>query len=228
MCFSFVFVCMQGCYVYLCLSSNIWCRDFFKKTQEQFHSIPVKVPDGYGIGYIIKDSQIHYAICSRHRQTTRYALTLKRILIDMANLLEPISNTKVHDLINSTSIPQQRQSLREISSDSANISSLDIGGEASVESICLATGKTPEVIEELIPTNYAPTQRWVGEDNIHSAANHITGTKPKPSTPRQIHSFDSIPSRPDRRESQSVTKSSLHHSFDTLPIRPNRRGSTYL
>lgn len=44
------------------------------------------VPDGLGIGYIIKDHQLHYSISSKHRQTRRYASTLEAILKEMASL----------------------------------------------------------------------------------------------------------------------------------------------
>jgi carnitine O-acetyltransferase len=54
------------------------------------------VPDGLGIGYIIKDSQIHYSISSKHRQTTRYACTLDSVLKDMARLMAPSSSSMSH------------------------------------------------------------------------------------------------------------------------------------
>jgi len=44
------------------------------------------VPDGFGIGYIIKDSSIHYSISSKHRQTSRYASVLEASLREMASL----------------------------------------------------------------------------------------------------------------------------------------------
>jgi carnitine O-acetyltransferase len=55
------------------------------------------VPDGLGIGYIIKDTCLHYSISSKHRQTTRYALTLEATLQEMANLLEPTDTTHVRE-----------------------------------------------------------------------------------------------------------------------------------
>jgi hypothetical protein len=86
--------------------------------------IILQVPDGYGIGYIIKESHLHYSICSKHRQTKRYALTLEGVLREMASLLEPISNTKVQ---NSDS-PQQRRSVL-----TSNDSYGDIWGESSYQ-----------------------------------------------------------------------------------------------
>jgi len=55
------------------------------------------VPDGLGIGYIIKDNGLNYAICSKHRQTARYAMTLEAVLKEMAHLLGPAPQTKVVD-----------------------------------------------------------------------------------------------------------------------------------
>jgi carnitine O-acetyltransferase len=44
------------------------------------------VPDGLGIGYIIKENQLHYSISSKHRQTRRYAYTLESVLNEMSQL----------------------------------------------------------------------------------------------------------------------------------------------
>ena len=86
-----------------------------------------QVPNGYGIGYIIKESNLHYSICSKHRQTKRYALTLEGVLREMASLLEPISNTKVHD--QNSDIPQQRRSVLASYNDSYG----DLWGESSFQ-----------------------------------------------------------------------------------------------
>mmetsp|Transcript_38663 Transcript_38663/g.93477 ORF Transcript_38663/g.93477 Transcript_38663/m.93477 type:complete len:811 (-) Transcript_38663:205-2637(-) len=45
------------------------------------------VPDGFGVGYIIKDRSIYYSISSKHRQTARYAHALRVTLRDMAATL---------------------------------------------------------------------------------------------------------------------------------------------
>jgi hypothetical protein len=63
------------------------------------------VPDGFGIGYIIKDNSIHYSISSKHRQTRRYASTLESVLKELASMLNPLSS--VH-------IPSARSSLKLI------------------------------------------------------------------------------------------------------------------
>ena len=48
------------------------------------------VPDGFGVGYIIKDSGLQYSISSKHRQTQRYALSLDETLLEMEELLNPL------------------------------------------------------------------------------------------------------------------------------------------
>lgn len=53
------------------------------------------VPDGFGIGYIIKDNGLQYGISSKHRQTMRYALSLKETLLEMQDLLEPMNAAPV-------------------------------------------------------------------------------------------------------------------------------------
>ena len=59
------------------------------------------VPDGFGIGYIIKDRSIYYSISSKHRQTKRYAQNLESSLRGMAALFH--SKKKSHYSKNSSS-----------------------------------------------------------------------------------------------------------------------------
>jgi carnitine O-acetyltransferase len=53
------------------------------------------VPDGFGIGYIIKDNGLQYSVSSKHRQNKRYAEILRSTLTEMQNLLQPISSVEV-------------------------------------------------------------------------------------------------------------------------------------
>jgi carnitine O-acetyltransferase len=53
------------------------------------------VPDGFGVGYIIKDSSIQYSISSKHRQTKRFADSIRQILLEIGELLGP---TKYHSV----------------------------------------------------------------------------------------------------------------------------------
>ena len=77
------------------------------------------VPDGLGIGYIIKDHGVHFAISSKHRQTKRYAHTLDCVLNEMGQLFTP--KTSIHVPSEpSTSHPErgldtgERRSLRNL------------------------------------------------------------------------------------------------------------------
>ena len=81
------------------------------------------VADGLGIGYIIKDNSIHYSISSKHRQTQRYASTLKSILREMASLLKPLSS--VH-------VPETRTDLKSLPNHNISYDSYgDIWGESA-------------------------------------------------------------------------------------------------
>ena len=53
------------------------------------------VQDGFGIGYIIRDSGLQFSISSKHRQTKRFAHILNQTLMDMGNLLQPLSSMSV-------------------------------------------------------------------------------------------------------------------------------------
>ena len=53
------------------------------------------VPDGFGIGYIIKEDGLQYSISSKHRQTRRYAMTLLKVLLEFEKLMTPLSSVSV-------------------------------------------------------------------------------------------------------------------------------------
>lgn len=50
------------------------------------------VPDGFGVGYIIKDSRIQYSISSKHRQTKRFAHAIHQTLNEIRDFLEPLKS----------------------------------------------------------------------------------------------------------------------------------------
>ena len=50
------------------------------------------VPDGFGVGYIIKDSRIQYSISSKHRQTKRFARAIYQTVSEIGELLEPLNS----------------------------------------------------------------------------------------------------------------------------------------
>lgn len=49
-------------------------------------------PDGFGVGYIIKDSRIQYSISSKHRQTKRFAHAIRQTLDEIAEFLGPLTS----------------------------------------------------------------------------------------------------------------------------------------
>jgi len=53
------------------------------------------VPNGFGIGYIIRDGGFQYSISSKHRQTKRYANMLEKTLNDIGDLLSNENFVKV-------------------------------------------------------------------------------------------------------------------------------------
>ena len=53
------------------------------------------VPDGFGIGYIIKDQTLHFSISSRSRQTDRYRNTLLFVLCQVESMLKPTMKVEV-------------------------------------------------------------------------------------------------------------------------------------
>lgn len=67
------------------------------------------VPDGFGIGYIIKDQGISYSVSSKHRQTRRFVGSLRLALKDMEGLLVTGSAVTV----------RHRASLRKIDKETA-------------------------------------------------------------------------------------------------------------
>eukprot|EP00934_Nitzschia_sp_Nitz4_P006018 Nitzschia sp. Nitz4//scaffold138_size62050//25030//27297//NITZ4_006387-RA/size62050-processed-gene-0.61-mRNA-1//-1//CDS//3329535764//6008//frame0 len=88
------------------------------------------VPEGFGIGYIIKDNQLHYGISSKQRQTRRFALVLEKVLVDMANLF---TLTKKGRLVKSTWIANPRKSLTSLTPDMVSYEGYDdVWGESTL------------------------------------------------------------------------------------------------
>jgi len=176
------------------------------------------VPDGYGIGYIIKDSHLHYAICSKHRQTHRYALTLEGVLREMASLLQPISTTEVHDHSSRGSSTNIASTVMAVSNDSH----VDIWGESSFQS-SIDEGR-PGVIHEA-----QADQRWTGDGigftpksedflspPIKAQLNDIMATAAAVAT---------IATIPEERRKSTSKDHERRGSNDLMPIRPDRRTS---
>ena len=167
------------------------------------------VPDGYGIGYIIKETHLHFAICSKHRQTTRYALTLEGVLREMASILEPISNTTVHDT--NTRCPQPSPLADRADSYG------DLWGESFVPQ------SRPEVIQES-----TAEKRWSGEvaetlDTFLSQPFKMALNDEAPSTSATANA--TITAINDEMRKIESTRRQRRGSNDIMPIRPDRRSS---
>ncbi len=68
-------------------------------------------PDGFGIGYIIKDSGLQYSISSKHRQTQRYALSLNETLLEMEDLLRPLDGQPMGSPISPRRVVEKRRNI---------------------------------------------------------------------------------------------------------------------
>jgi len=59
-------------------------------------TFPFLFPDGFGIGYIIRDTGIHFAVASKHRQTLRFVNELENTLVALKRLLNATSTVVCH------------------------------------------------------------------------------------------------------------------------------------
>jgi len=72
------------------------------------------VPDGFGVGYIVKDSRIQYSISSKHRQTKRFAHAIHQTLHEIGEMLDPVISQSVgYHNVETKSIPSMKQSAVE-------------------------------------------------------------------------------------------------------------------
>ncbi|KAG7355010.1 choline/carnitine o-acyltransferase [Nitzschia inconspicua] len=202
------------------------------------------VPNGLGIGYIIKDACLHYAICSKHRQTKRYAMTLEAVLKQMAKLLAPLSQTTVRNHHRSPS--QSRMSLKQIP---VNAISYDAYGDIWGES---TPPRSPKVVEDMLlpsiplfegstlsnhstaplfvePLGVAQEGRWSaeaskaphGKDMSDSDTDDILDDE-------ELEKGSTKDIRLDLKDIESPQvqrKFKRRGSNDKLPTRPSRRGS---
>ena len=102
------------------------------------------VPDGFGIGYIIKDNGLQYSVSSKHRQTKRYVKVLESTLNDFNRLLQPINSFEV-DGAHGDKI---RHSLQEISvcHTTTHVDTYsDIYGEGNAPPLCLEHSESTAV-----------------------------------------------------------------------------------
>lgn len=202
------------------------------------------VPDGLGIGYIIKDACLHYAICSKHRQTTRYAMTLEAVLKEMAKLLGPVHHTTVRNHHRSPS--ENRMSLKQIP---VNAISYDAYGDFWGES---TPPRRPKVVDDgllsTLPPIHLPTTSDHSTAPLYDQPSGVAQERRwsaeaiKPLDEKDLSDFETDKiAGDDESEEDSVkdiqvnlndSTSQLRRTFkrrgsnDKLPTRPSRRGST--
>lgn len=207
------------------------------------------VPDGLGIGYIIKETCLHYAICSKHRQTTRYAKTLDAVLKEMANMFSPLSHTTVRNHHRSSS--HNRLSLKQIP---VNAISYDAYGDIWGES---TPPRNPTMADEKLissippfhlpsasdhsstaplrdePSGVLQERRWSaeaikaldGKDSSDSDTDQITNDEDEAES-EEILTTNVVLELNDNASPQQRRKIKRRGSNDKLPAIPSRRGST--
>jgi hypothetical protein len=204
------------------------------------------VPDGLGIGYIIKDTCLHYAICSKHRQTTRYAMTLVSVLKEMAKLMNPLSHTKVRNHHRGEE-RQQRLSLKQIP---VNAISYDAYGDVWGESTPTRQPKKRDInLESRLPTMPLPCasdhstallkdetsgaaqeRRWSAEDIIPLCDKDLSESEDDIVVPLALDDHEDIQKGNSNKSNDGSFTSPTRQfkrrgSNDQLPTYPNRRKS---
>ncbi|CAK9034433.1 Putative mitochondrial carnitine O-acetyltransferase [Durusdinium trenchii] len=78
------------------LSTNVLSTSNCGNPSLRFFGFGPVTPQGFGVGYIIKDEAIHFCVTSKHRQTDRFIKTLRHYLGEVQDALlslEPSYNT---------------------------------------------------------------------------------------------------------------------------------------
>lgn len=83
------------------------------------------VPDGFGIGYVIKDYGLSFSVSTKHRQTQRYVRSLKNTLREFKEIMKPTGGIQV----------EQRHSLTVFKHHDVDVPTAydDVFGENSAE-----------------------------------------------------------------------------------------------
>lgn len=90
------------------------------------------VPNGFGVGYIIKDHGLSYSVSSKHRQTKRYVRSLRTTLKEMQDVLLPVSSIEVKN--KRTTLVEVKHKLRRYES-STPMEYPDVYGESTAPEI---------------------------------------------------------------------------------------------
>ena len=83
----------------------------YQNDERSFLKMFLVVPDGFGLGYIIKDNALSYCVSSKHRQTQRYVNMLHKILLEFEELLKPASTIEVSGI---KALTKRHGSLRDV------------------------------------------------------------------------------------------------------------------
>ena len=202
------------------------------------------VPDGLGIGYIIKETCLHYAICSKHRQTTRYAMTLVSVLKQMAQLMDPVSQTTVRNHHRGEE-HQHRLSLKQIpvnaisydaygdvwgeSTPTRQPSNIEVNLDSGLPRMPLPTASehsTASLKDE--PSGETQERRWSAEDIKAIGEGDFSESESDQVVPLVVPDHED--KQQDANGANGVLKSPRRQfkrrgSNDQLPTYPNRRGS---
>lgn len=158
------------------------------------------VADGLGIGYIIKEHQLHYSISSKHRQTKRYAYTLEAVLKEMAQLFLDQRKDQVGAALCASDDVTNRRHLSSIPLNMISYDSYgDIWGENSGPPSQLPAIKANH------RTRWSTATEVEEEDDDAEMVLKLADTKEPPQIPspagkmKRRGSKDSIPIQPPRR-----------------------------
>jgi carnitine O-acetyltransferase len=193
------------------------------------------VPDGLGIGYIVKDHQLHYSISSKHRQTRRYAYTLESVLRDMAKLFLDTAKTNQAGASLRAAPAQERQHLKSIP---VHMISYDSYGDIWGESDLPVPAKVPSADHPAVATSTVaeeepssvraepPKQRWSAEidpEELAEIAEEILELKLNdPDTPAK----DATAVASDDGARPPGVRAKRRGSKDSIPTIPGRGGSS--
>lgn len=181
------------------------------------------VPDGLGVGYIIKDHQLHYSISSKHRQTRRYAYTLEAVLRDMAKLfLDPSQKASVGASLRADD-SALRQQLKNIPLDMISYDSYgDIWGE-SCPPLMTRLSSFKEKANNYNNNPSPPQQRWKVEQ-VHTTEIDAASEDDEHMLPLKHSESDASP-RKETLESPGLKeggKAKRRGSKDSIPVQPIR------
>lgn len=102
-----------------------------QKVLEHISDSCLPLPDGFGIGYIIKDGGIQFSVSSKHRQTLRFVNMLEKTLMDLRRLLTSTSNVVCQGHHNHIIHPVRKEPTAAKDDDDDNYG--DFYGESALE-----------------------------------------------------------------------------------------------